>query len=161
MFPKNYVPTLAIRPSEMKGLEFLPGKIKDQITPCILLAPWAGISPLNRAIKRVERAFPGRNYFLDIDRNYQYSNLEGQAQQELLCLSDSANWTKWIEFIKKNEHVFPCIQFKHRNENTRTQPLDIFPNAKFQKIRVHFFDSAYVFEDSSNHPVEYFIYSSC
>lgn len=128
MFPNSYVPTLAIRPSEMRGLEFLPKEVKNRITPCILLAPWVSSKSLKRAIERVERAFPNRQYFLDIDRDYQHSNSPNtQAQQEFNSLSDSANW---IEFIKEgSENLCPCIQFKDKSENdikkwiTTTQDL--------------------------------------
>ncbi|MCY4034869.1 MAG: hypothetical protein OXF24_05810 [Hyphomicrobiales bacterium] len=124
MFPKNYVPTLAMRPSEMKGLEFLSGKIKDRMTPCILLAPWVGTSSLKRAIERAEKAFPNRNYFLDIDRDYQYTNLDDPAQKELNYLSDPANWTEWIEFIKDSDHIFPCIQVKGKSEIEIRQQIE-------------------------------------
>lgn len=114
---KNYVPTLAIRASEMNGLEFLPGATKDRITPCILLAPWANSNTLERAIDRVQRAYPNRNYFLDIDRDYQFPNLESHPQQELLHLLDPANaFENWVEFVGQHEWVWPCIQTRDLSE---------------------------------------------
>ena len=123
MFPKNYVPTLSMRPSEMKGLEFLSGKIKDRMTPCVLLAPWVGTSPLKHAIERAERAFPNRDYFLDIDRDYQYTDSDNPAQKELNYLSDSSNWRGWVEFIKESDYILPCIQVKDRSETEIRQQI--------------------------------------
>ena len=82
----DYAPTLAIRASEMNGLHYLPGATKDRMTPCILLAPWANAGSLAKAMERVERAYRGRAYFLDIDRDYELTNLESAPQQELVEL---------------------------------------------------------------------------
>ena len=114
---KNYVPTLAIRASEMNGVEFLPSATKNQMTPCILLAPWANANALERAIDRVERAFNGRHYFLDIDRDYQFTNLEHEPQRELAQLLDPQNtFANWIEFIAQHEWIWPCIQTGGQSE---------------------------------------------
>jgi len=114
---KSYVPTLAIRPSEMNGLEYLPGATKDQMTPCILLAPWANSNTLERAIDRVERAYPNRSYFLDIDRDYECTNSESEPQQKLLSLLDPRNaFANWTEFIEEHDHVLPCIQSRGQDE---------------------------------------------
>jgi len=114
---KSYVPTLAIRASEMNGLEYLPGATKDRMTPCILLAPWANSNTLERAIDRVQRAFPNRNYFLDIDRDYQFTNMESTPQQELAHLIDPANsFANWVEFIGQHELAWPCIQSRDQSE---------------------------------------------
>ncbi len=108
---KSYVPTLAVRASEMNGLEFLPGMTKDRIAPCFLLAPWANSGSLDRTIDRIERAFPNRQYFLDIDRDYQFTNLESTAQFELSELLDpTSNFSNWLRFVETRENVMPCIQ---------------------------------------------------
>ena len=121
MFPNDYVPTLAIRSSEMKALEALPKKIQSRITPCILLAPWSTSKTLKHAIKRVEKSFPEQNYFLDIDRDYHYPNREKPAQQEFNRLSNTANW---IEFIRGSKHICPCIQFDNKNETEIKQQIE-------------------------------------
>lgn len=125
MSSNNYVPTLAIRPSEMRALESLPKEIKNQITPCILLAPWVHTTSLKRAIERIEGAFPNRAYFLDIDRDYHYPNPENPAQQELRCLSDPANWKKWFEFIRENRYAHPCIQFENKSKPEIRQQIEV------------------------------------
>ena len=61
----SYVPTLALRASEMNGLEKLFGPTKDRIQPLFLLAPWVKSNSLGKAIERIEKAFTNRPYFLD------------------------------------------------------------------------------------------------
>ncbi len=108
---KSYVPTLAVRASEMTGLEFLPGATKDLMTPCFLLAPWANSNSLSRTITRIERAFLNRDYFLDLDRDYQVNNDQNVAQQEYSELLNPAGaYENWVNFIADYEHVMPCIQ---------------------------------------------------
>lgn len=115
---KDYVPTLALRPSEMNGLEFLPAATKNRMTPCFLLAPWANSNALERAITRIERAFPNRPYFLDIDRDYVPTNLDSPSQQEFLRLLDPANsYENWVNFVSDHVNVWPCIQTLGQTED--------------------------------------------
>ncbi len=120
---KSYVPTLAVRASEMNGLEFLPGATKDLMIPCFLLAPWANSNSLGRTITRIQRGFPNRPYFLDIDRDYQFTNLESETQRTLAQLMDPADcFGKWIAFVREHERVWPCIQSRGQSEaEIRTQ----------------------------------------
>lgn len=120
---KNYVPTLAIRASEMNGLQFLPAATKDRITPCILLAPWANAASLEKSLERVRKAFWGRSYFLDIDRDYELTNVESLPQQRLVELLNPADaFRSWCEFISENEGVMPCVQTRGQSEaEIRTQ----------------------------------------
>ncbi|ATI41928.1 hypothetical protein CBW24_07880 [Pacificitalea manganoxidans] len=124
---KNYVPTLAIRASEMNGLEFLPGATKDRMTPCILLAPWANSSTLERAIDRVRRAFPNRQYILDLDRDYQFTNPESGPQQEMMRLLDPTDaYSNWVEFVSEHEELIPCIQSRDQSEAEIRQQIMAF-----------------------------------
>ncbi len=115
---KTYVPTLAIRASEMNGLGFLPGATKDRMTPCFLLAPWANSNSLDKSIERIERAFPNRQFFLDIDRDYRFTNDESEPQIELRRLLDpNDSYTNWIEFVSRHKHVLPCLQTLHQDQD--------------------------------------------
>lgn len=114
---KSYVPTLAIRASEMNGLEFLPRLTKDQITPCILLAPWANSSTLQKSIDRVQRSLRHKYYFLDIDRDYEFTNLESRPQKEMQSLLNPRNaFENWCQFIAENEWIWPCVQTRGQSE---------------------------------------------
>lgn len=120
---KTYVPTLAIRASEMTGLELLPAATKDLMVPCILLAPWASSANLQKSIDRVEKAFRSRNYFLDIDRDYEFTNLEAPPQQELTALLDPSNsFENWCKFVEERKWIWPCVQTRGQSEaEIRTQ----------------------------------------
>lgn len=119
MPPKNgdYIPTLAIRPSEMNGLEYLPGLSKDRMVPIILLAPWSSARSLEKAMERVDRAFPRRPFFLDVDRDYIPTNSESPAQAEWLELRDPSNrFQAWRNFWTKYPAVMPCLQLGGQSE---------------------------------------------
>ncbi|MCG8607359.1 beta family protein [bacterium] len=124
---KAYVPTLAVRASEMNGLGFLPGATKDKMTPCFLLAPWANSNSLQRTITRIERAFPNRPYFLDIDRDYQFTNLESDPQRELVQIMDPADrFGNWVAFVGEHELVWPCIQSRGQSEAEIRAQIEAF-----------------------------------
>ena len=115
---KKYVPTLAIRASEMNGLQYLPKATKDRMTPCILLAPWANSGSLNKSIERVEKAFRQQSFFLDIDRDYEFTNLESPSQQRLVELLDPTDaYAHWCNFVVEHEWVMPCIQTRGQSES--------------------------------------------
>lgn len=127
---KTYVPTLAIRASEMNGLEFLPAATKAQMTPCILLAPWANSSTLAKAIERVQKAFRNQPYFLDIDRDYEFSNLESPPQQELISLLDPANgFENWCRFVASYQWIWPCVQTRGQSEADIRLQIERFQEA--------------------------------
>lgn len=114
---KSYVPTLAVRPSEMNGLEFLPGAAKNQITPCFLLAPWVNSNSLDRTLVRIDRAYPNRFYFLDIDQDYLITNPDSEPQYELEQLKDSSQaFANWADFVRDHSNVLPCLQTKGLSE---------------------------------------------
>lgn len=124
---RNYVPTLAVRASEMNGLEFLPATTKDGILPCFLLAPWANSRTLERTIDRIQRAYANRHYFLDIDRNYELTNIESGPQQELAHLLDPAGaFRNWVDFVREHEWVWPCIQSRGLEEMEIREQIEAF-----------------------------------
>ena len=123
----DYVPTLAVRPSEMKGLEFLPQAIKNKMTPCFLLAPWANSATLDRTITRIERAFPNRSYFLDIDSYYFFTNIDNQPLQELMRLMDPSNsFDNWVSYVGQHERIWPCIQTRDQTESEIRMQIGAF-----------------------------------
>ena len=113
----DYVPTLAIRASEMNGLQFLPKAAKDRMTPCILLAPWVNSSTLDMSIERVKKAFRGRDFILDLDRDYGFTSLDSAPKQRLRELLNPADaYSHWCDFVTSHDHVLPCIQTRGQSE---------------------------------------------
>ena len=125
----KYCSTLAVRPSELKGLEFLPDETKDRLLPCFLLAPWVNSNTLERAVERIEQAFKNRHYLLDIDHDYTISNSESPPQEKLIRLKEpSCNYQNWIEFIGVSNWIIPCVQFKNQNASEIQSQLEKFRN---------------------------------
>ncbi|WP_192708277.1 beta family protein [Methylobacterium sp. OAE515] len=124
---KSYVPTLAVRPSEMNGLEFLPGIAKDRMTPCFLLAPWANSATLERTLVRIDRAYPNRSYFLDIDQAYLITNQENEPQRQLSLLKDGTGaFANWTEFVREHDHVLPCLQTRGLTKSEIRAQIEAF-----------------------------------
>ncbi len=117
MLPPNieYVPTLAIRPSEMNGLEELPGLTKHRMRPLFLLAPWTTANTLSKAVERAEKAYPDLPYFLDIDCDYVPTNPEAEAQQEFIeLLSPDDCYANWWSFVENFARALPCLQLRYQ-----------------------------------------------
>ncbi|WP_273691680.1 beta family protein [Ketogulonicigenium vulgare] len=129
----------------MNGLERLPGPTKERMTPCILLAPWANSTTLDKAIERVGKAFRNQSYFLDIDRDYEFTNLESPPQQELLSLLDPADsFRNWCEFVAAHPAVWPCVQTRGQTEveiRTQIQRFQDAGRAYCMRIVMHRFPS--------------------
>lgn len=122
---KTYVPTLAIRASEMNGLQYLPKATKDRLTPCILLAPWANAGSLQKALERVDKALKNQHFFLDVDRDYEFTNLESAPQRELVDLINPKNaFENWCDFVGKNEWILPCVQTRGQSVGELRTQID-------------------------------------
>lgn len=114
----------------MNGLEYLPKATKSRMTPCILLAPWANSSSLEKAIDRVKKAFRGLSFILDIDRDYEFTNLESAPQQELVELLRPANaYENWCNFVSRHEYIIPCIQTRGQAEQDIRQQIQRYQEA--------------------------------
>ena len=119
----DYVPTLGIRPGEMRALEELPEVDKDSMFPLFLLAPWASSKTLEKSFARIEKAFGNRPYFLDTDEAWWHKSPSRESQVEFLKIRDSSEGDQtFFDYVADYENVVPVIQFKNRNEQQiRTQ----------------------------------------
>lgn len=119
-----YVPTLGIRPSEMTALEYLPGATKARMCPCCLLAPWMSANTLEKAVDRFRRAYPQRNFILDLDRDYERGEGETAASAELEDLKDPAfEYQNWRRFCDQFPTVSPCLQLTGQSQQQITQQI--------------------------------------
>jgi len=120
-----YVPTLAIRPSEMNGLEQLPARTKDKMRPLFLLAPWANAKSLGKAIERAQKAYPDRDYFIDIDRSYLVGNPEAEAQAEFLDIQNSEFcFDAWWSLLTEYDKAIPCLQLQDQKRECIFRQID-------------------------------------
>ncbi|KCZ57588.1 hypothetical protein HY30_05275 [Hyphomonas chukchiensis] len=63
-------------------------------------------------------------YFLDLDRDYQFTNLEATAQQELAVLFEPQDCFKnWIEFVSQYPNVMPTIQTRGQSQDEIQQQI--------------------------------------
>jgi len=125
----NYVPTLAIRASEMNGLEQLPSATKDRMRPVFLLAPWATANTLEKAVERAEKAYPNRRYFLDIDKDYAVTNPEAEAQEQFFDLLSGRNcFENWMHFISGFGNAQPCLQLIGQSIECIREQINIIQN---------------------------------
>ena len=107
----EYFATLCIRRSELVGLQQLPGASKDRITPIMLLAPWLGTSPLERAIQKFEEALGDREYFVDVDKYYRANDNMNQAKEEWSRLASvPCDLQLWCELLEGHPLANPCLQ---------------------------------------------------
>lgn len=115
----EYVPTLAIRPSEMNGLEQLPGLTKQHMKPVFLVAPWTSANSLEKAVGRAEKAYPAYSYYLDLDRDYAITNPEAEAQQQLIDLfSPRGGYKNWWKFVGQFVRATPCLQLRDQSKKS-------------------------------------------
>lgn len=106
----KYVPTLYLRNAEMQALEHLSNAEKDQLIPIVPIKPWANSGRLISSLARIEKAYPDRNYIIDIDRYYVKAS-ERPAWAEFLQLRSSADsFAAWRAFADQAERAIPCIQ---------------------------------------------------
>ena len=134
----NYVPTLAIRPSEMRGLEYLPLATKERMTPCVLLAPWSSARSMSSAIERLHSAYPHGKYFLDIDRDYNYPNPEAPAQRELIQLANPEDaFASWCAFVREHDRIMPCLQLREQSKEDIQRQIERYrEDARLFALRI-------------------------
>ena len=106
----SYVPTLALRSSEMKGLDKLPGPTKDRLQPLFLLAPWPNALELTKGMEKIAAAFGKRPFAIDIDRDYQAGS-DGPAQASFLRLKEPTDaYANWLGFLDAYPNASPVLQ---------------------------------------------------
>lgn len=112
----DYLPILAISPSEMKALKELPNKSKDQLLPVFPIKGWLGSNHLKNTLTRIEDSFGKRNWIADIDANFIMkarlcdNDFPRPVFKEVLDLLDPTNgYANWCSFIEKNDSLIPTL----------------------------------------------------
>lgn len=123
----SYVPTVFLRNAELQAVAELPDSAKDLLTPIFCLKPWKTAKLLEAAIAQIEKVFPDRDYFLDIDPFGPVKEVKRQAQEEFLELVDHADDNQsWVEFFDNHPRAFPCIQVNHGELSAIRNQIDGF-----------------------------------
>jgi hypothetical protein len=108
----SYIPLLNVRPAEVRAVEEMTERSKDELLPYIFLGPWASAHRLDSTLSRIEAAYENRPVVLDVARAEPEPGAprrEVHAQLDALC--DPANgYRNWCEFVSRNENVIPALQ---------------------------------------------------
>ncbi|WP_343229095.1 beta family protein [Rhizobium lemnae] len=125
IFECTYMPSLCVRPSEMRALEELPEKDKDVIFPYIMLSPWVGSSNLLASINRIEKSYGSRTFILGIDRYYPKEKTKSDAQRDFARISGGENhYRDYLDFAKSVEQAIPCAFLVGANYESLRHQID-------------------------------------
>ncbi len=101
----RYFPHLFLRPAEMTALEQLPASFKDFIYPTIFLRPWVNSLDLEKSITRIVKAFPNRNYFIELDRYERRKDTPASKQFQALC-DPTSGYKSLRDFSERHANMF-------------------------------------------------------
>lgn len=115
LFETKYIPTIYLRPAELRAVKELPESAKDILTPIFCLKPWVGSKNLEKAMDKIEDVFGDRPLFLDVDHFYDVTKkVKRPAHAEFIELIDDENDNKrWIDFFEERPNIFPCLRIEH------------------------------------------------
>lgn len=103
--PYDYFPLLRVRQAEMQGVEMLSDAVKSRILPLFTLGKWRNTEGIAKGLERIEKAFSGRPYMLDLSKEESHQNTL------ISSLLDSSNHFKmWTDFVVSTANVLPVIQ---------------------------------------------------
>ncbi|CDZ60117.1 Hypothetical protein NGAL_HAMBI2605_08410 [Neorhizobium galegae bv. orientalis] len=125
IYEYSYVPTICIRPSEMRALQELPEQDKDRLFPLVLLAPWVGANSLGKAIERVKKSYGNRAFFLGIDEYYQIRNDANPASQQFEAIRQGINgFERYYEFIEEFRECIPVVNVGTSDTNCLRRQIE-------------------------------------
>jgi len=121
----QYVPILALNPSEMTALEQLPEKEKDTMLPMFPLKGWTTAKKLENSIGRIEKSINERKFIADIDSDFLFENKKYIATGEYPrhvhkeihdLLNPEDGYRNWVDFIQNTPNALPTLQLDNLGE---------------------------------------------
>lgn len=107
----SYLPFLSLRPAEMRALEELPNRTKDELLPLVYLRPWGAAHYLESAVSRLQEAYGERPIVVGLGYP-EPAPTRRPVHDELDELRvPRGGFRNWCEFIEESEHYIPAIQF--------------------------------------------------
>lgn len=105
----RYIPIIKTGDAEMRGLENLSEKVKDQITPLVELTRSRSTKKLPRGdifrrIARLNQAYGKRQFIIDLTGIKELTN---QQIEELL--KSDGNYKTWVKFITERKQELPLL----------------------------------------------------
>ncbi|KJY80195.1 protein beta [Vibrio nigripulchritudo] len=114
----DYIPILALSPSEMTALEQLPDKDKNLLLPYFPLKGWTTSKELRSSMDRIKKSIGERPFIADIDSEFLYGNktfaktgeYPRQVFKEIHELLDPADgYSNWVNFVKQCPQLIPSL----------------------------------------------------
>ena len=115
----QYVPILALSPSEITAIAELPEKSKDGLLPVIPLKGWGVSNELKNSIAKIKDSIGDRHWIADIDSKFLSGNknfkLTGEYPRKVFyeieaLLSPDNGYENWYQYVKSLENAIPVIQ---------------------------------------------------
>jgi hypothetical protein len=89
----------------MQGVEMLSDATKNAILPMLTLGKWRNSDGIEKGIERIEKAFAGRHYMLDLSKEESHQN------ESIVSLLDAnANFKNWTDFVIASKNILPVVQ---------------------------------------------------
>lgn len=121
----NYIPLLALNPSEMTALEQLPDKDKDLVLPYFPIKGWTTAKDLRSTIDRIKKSIGERPFIADLDSEFLYSNQKfaktgeypRKVYEQIHELLDSSNgYLNWTNFVSECPQIIPSLILEDLSE---------------------------------------------
>lgn len=136
---------LSVRWAEMRALQELPERDKDNMFPLLQLRPWASAHRLDKALSRIEEAYGDRPFLAEVCTD----DVEGTRRpvhDELDRLRDPTDgYSNWVQYLRGHPNFVPVVQLAVPRE----LPLQVeslyqlgrglavrFPRASFPSIEI-------------------------
>jgi hypothetical protein len=107
----GYMPVLSVRPSEMRALEELPNRTKDELFPIIQLGPWANSHQFQNTLDRVAEAYGDRPIVAALGFPGVVRTRRPVHEEIDRLRSPRRGFENWCEFIEEHDNFVPAIQF--------------------------------------------------
>lgn len=106
------MPLLNVRPAEVRAVEEMTERSKDELLPYIFLGPWASAHRLDSTLSRIEAAYGERPVVFDVTPAEPEPGVpRREVHGQLAALCDPADgYRNWCEFIERNENAIPALQ---------------------------------------------------
>lgn len=107
----GYMPVLSVRPSEMRALEELPNRTKDDLLPLIQLRPWTNAHHFQNTLDRVAEAYGDRPIVAALGFPEPIRTRRPVHDEMDRLRLPRRGFVNWCEFIEEHENFIPAIQF--------------------------------------------------
>ena len=109
----SYLPTLGLRPAEMRAIEELPESTKDRLRSIILFAPWLGSKQLSNSEKRIKAAIDDRPFYLELDANYASDGVGRAAVKDFYEIRDEVGECgRYYALVESIESAVPVLRIE-------------------------------------------------